>query len=122
MRQGVITGPTTFAVTDAPVPSLQGPEEILVRTAVSGICSGDLMPWYLQKKVGTVLGHEVVGRAVAVGSMLPRIQVGDLVFLHHHAPCEKCPDCDRGAVVHCATWRSSKIDPGGMAEDVRVPA
>ena len=61
MRQAVITAPTRFEVVTAPKPRLQEPGEILLRTAACGICSGDLMPWYLEKKVGAVLGHEVVG-------------------------------------------------------------
>jgi L-iditol 2-dehydrogenase len=80
------------------------------------------MPWYLAKKVGTVLGHEVVGRAVEVGAAVTHIRPGDLVFVHHHAPCGGCPACARGTPVHCPQWRSSSIDPGGMAEWIRVPA
>src|SRR5262249_14308337 len=38
-----------------------------------------------------------------------------------HAPCGDCPDCRRGAAVHCRAWRTSHLDPGGMAEWVRVP-
>jgi L-iditol 2-dehydrogenase len=122
MRQAVIVGPDRFEVRTAPRPRLQTEGEVLVRTAACGICSGDLMPWYLAKKVGTVLGHEVVGWAAEVGSAVRHIRVGDLVFLHHHAPCLDCPECVRGAHVHCPTWRSSHLDPGGMAECVRVPA
>jgi L-iditol 2-dehydrogenase len=122
MRQAVIAAPDRFDVVQAPVPRLQGDGDILVRTASCGICSGDLMPWYLKKKVGTVLGHEVAGWAVAVGAAVEHVKPGDLVFLHHHAPCLACPECDRGAFVHCATWKRSKLDPGGMAEWVRVPA
>jgi L-iditol 2-dehydrogenase len=48
--------------------------------------------------------------------------VGDRVFVHHHAPCFACVACDRGDYVQCATWRATKIDPGGMAEYFRVPA
>jgi L-iditol 2-dehydrogenase len=122
MRQAVIVGPDRFEVRTAPRPRLQGEEEILVRTAACGICSGDLMPWYLAKKVGTVLGHEVVGRAEEVGPAVRHVRAGDLVFLHHHAPCLSCPECARGAHVHCPTWKASRLDPGGMAEWVRVPA
>src|SRR5947209_9348554 len=104
MRQARISGPSSFEVVAAPVPRLQGPEEILVRTAVCGICSGDLMPWYLAKKVGTVLGHEVVGRAAEVGPAVTHIRPGDLVFLHHHAPCLSCEECARGQYVHCESW------------------
>jgi L-iditol 2-dehydrogenase len=122
MRQARIAAPDRFEVVEAPVPRLQSDEDVLVRTAVCGICSGDLMEWYLRKKVGTVLGHEVVGHAVEVGSAVGHIRPGDLVFLHHHAPCLSCPECDRGTFVHCATWKRSHLDPGGMAEWVRVPA
>lgn len=121
MRQAVITAPDRLAVASAPVPQLQVPGEILVRTAACGICSGDLMPWYLEKKIGTVLGHEVVGWAAEVGGGVARVRAGDLVFFHHHAPCLHCDDCSRGAFVHCPTWRQSRLDPGGMADWIRVP-
>jgi L-iditol 2-dehydrogenase len=122
MRQALIVGPERFEVVTAPRPRLEGDSEILVQTVACGICSGDLMPWYLARKVGTVLGHEVVGRAIAVGRSVTLIRPGDLVFLHHHAPCGNCPECRRGAFVHCPTWRSSRLDPGGAAEFIRVPA
>src|SRR5262245_60301293 len=105
MRQARIAGPTSFEVVTAPVPRLRGPGEILVRTAVAGICSGDLMPWYLAKKAGTVLGHEVVGWAVEVGPEVKHVRPGALVFLHHRAPCLDCPACARGDHVHCPAWR-----------------
>lgn len=122
MRQAVIVAPERLDVVDAAVPELHGDGEVLVRTAASGICSGDLMPWYLAKKVGTVLGHEVVGWAVEVGSAVRHVRPGDLVFMHHHAPCGACSTCRRGALVHCPAWKASRLDPGGMAEWVRVPA
>jgi L-iditol 2-dehydrogenase len=122
MRQAVIVSPSRFEVVEAPTPTLRGPDEVLVQTEACGICSGDLMPWYLEKKVGKVLGHEVVGRAIEVGGQVAHVRVGDLVFFHHHAPCQACIECERGAYVHCPTWRSSAIDPGGMAEYIRLPA
>jgi L-iditol 2-dehydrogenase len=121
MRQAVIVAPDRFAVRDAPRPTLRGADELLVRTAACGICSGDLMPWYLAKKVGTVLGHEVIGWAEEVGPGVAHVRRGDLVFFHHHAPCGRCAECEREAFVHCRTWRASGLDPGGMAEWVRVP-
>jgi L-iditol 2-dehydrogenase len=122
MQAARIIGPTTFEVVETPVPRLSAPGEILLRTAACGICSGDLMPWYLEKKVGTVLGHEIVGWAAEAGAGAKHIQRGDLVFVHHHAPCLACDNCRRGHFVHCSTWRQSRLDPGGMAEWIRVPA
>ena len=122
MRQGVITSPTTFAIEEVSEPTLQSPGDIILQTATSGICSGDLMEWYLERKVNTVLGHEVVGNAVEVGASIDHIRMGQLVFAHHHAPCMECRFCRAGDHVQCATWRNTRLDPGGMAEFVRVPA
>lgn len=121
MLQAVIVAPDRFEVRSVPRPVI-GDGEVLLRTIACGICSGDLMPWYLAKKVGTVLGHEPVGRAVEVGRGVGHIKPGDLVFAHHHAPCLDCDECMRGAYVHCATWKRTALDPGGMAEYIRVPA
>lgn len=122
MQQAVIRTPTHFELQDVPVPVLQDDDELLLRTAACGICSGDLMEWYMQRKVGRVLGHEVVGYAEEVGSGHRDIERGDLVFAHHHAPCGECRFCRAGDYVHCSTWRSSELDPGGMAEFIRVPS
>jgi L-iditol 2-dehydrogenase len=122
MRQAVIVSPEAFEVRTAPRPQLQNPGEVLIRTAACGICSGDLMSWYLAKKVGTVLGHEMVGWAVEIGPDVQGISPGDLLFVHHHAPCLACAACSRGDHVHCQTWKTSQVEPGGMAEFLRIPA
>ena len=108
-------------VVEAPVPAI-GPGEALMRTRAAGICGSDLIGWYVKKKAGQVLGHEVVGELVAVGEGVTGFAVGDRVVPHHHAPCFACDACRAGRFVHCAAWRSSRLDPGGMAEFVRIPA
>lgn len=106
---------------EAAVPAL-GPEEVLVRTLACGICSGDVTPWYIRKKAPIVFGHEPVGEVVAVGDAVEHLQPGMRVFAHHHVPCLQCRACDRGEFVQCATWRATRLDPGGMADFFRVPA
>lgn len=93
-----------------------GPSDILVRTRACGICSGDIMPWYIRRKAGAVLGHEPVGVVEEAGASVRDFRRGDRVFVHHHAPCFSCAACRRGEYVQCATWRATKIDPGGMSE------
>ncbi|TAM58327.1 sorbitol dehydrogenase [bacterium] len=95
--------------------------ELLVRTRASGICSGDLMDWYVRRKAPLVLGHEPAGEVVALGEGVEGFQIGDRVALHHHAPCFACAYCRRGAYVHCPAWRSSRLVPGGIAEYILVP-
>src|SRR5579885_2730292 len=102
-------------VEDHPTPQ-PGPGDILVRATACGICSGDIMPWYIRRKAPLVLGHEPVGVVEEVGSAVREFHRGDRVFVHHHAPCFECASCRRAEYVQCATWRATKIDPGGMAE------
>ena len=108
-------------IEDVPVPAI-GPGEALVRARACGICSGDVVPWYIRKKAPLVFGHEPVGEIAAVGEGVTAFRPGDRVFVHHHAPCFRCRACARGEFVQCPTWKQSQIDPGGMAEFFRVPA
>jgi L-iditol 2-dehydrogenase len=93
-----------------------GPDDLLVRVTACGICSGDIMPWYIRRKAPLVLGHEPVGVVAETGSAVHSFRPGDRVFVHHHAPCFDCGPCRRGEYVQCATWRTSHLMPGGMAE------
>lgn len=99
-----------------------GPDDILVRASACGICSGDIMPWYIRRKAPLVLGHEPVGVVEEAGAAVRGFRPGERVFVHHHAPCFGCAACRRGEYVQCATWRASKITPGGMAEYFLVSA
>ncbi len=108
-------------IEEQPIPSI-GPDEALVRARACGICSGDVVAWYIRRKAPLVFGHEPVGEVVEVGAAVQNVRAGDRVFVHHHAPCWKCRACARGEFVQCEVWRQSHIDPGGMAEFFRVPA
>ena len=99
-----------------------GPTDILVRASACGICSGDIMPWYIKRKAPLVLGHEPVGIVEAAGASVRNFKRGDRVFVHHHAPCFQCAACRRGEYVQCPTWRATNISPGGMAEFFLVSA
>ena len=108
-------------IEEQPVPAI-GPGEALVRARACGICSGDVVPWYIRKKAPLVFGHEPVGEIAAGGEGVRDFRPGDRVFVHHHAPCFRCRACARGEHVQCPTWKQSQLDPGGMAEFFRVPA
>lgn len=120
MRAAVLYDVDDIRIEQRPVPELAD-GEILVRTQASGICSGDVMGWYIKRKAPLVLGHEPAGIVESVRGA-SEFAAGDRVFVHHHAPCFECRACSRGDFVQCATWRGSRIDPGGIAEYFRVPA
>ena len=106
-------------IADEPIPQCP-PGGLLVRTEACGLCSGELMSWYMDKKIPHVLGHEVAG--IIQESQNDRFPVGSRVFPHHHAPCLKCEICKEGRHVHCEQWKRTKLLPGGMAEFFAVPS
>ena len=121
MKALVYYGADDLRVEEVPVPE-PGPGEILVRVRASGVCSGEAMDWYMARKAPLVPGHEPAGDIVAVGSGVEGFQVGDRVFAHHHVPCMTCEACRRGRYVQCPLWREKTIQPGAMAEYMKVSA
>jgi len=121
MRAAVMYAPDDIRIEERPLPQLQ-PGDALLRMAACGVCGSDMMPWYVRKKAPFVFGHEPAGTIVALaGETQAGPLLGERVFAHHHVPCFACEECAAGRYVHCALWRSSALDPGGMAEYVRVP-
>lgn len=120
MRAAVLYDVDDIRIEERDVPEI-GAGELLVHTRASGICTGDVMAWYVRRKAPLVLGHEPAGVVAAVGEGVTEFAPGDRVFVHHHAPCFSCRSCERGDYVQCATWRKTSIDPGGLAEYFRVP-
>ena len=119
MRVARYVGQGQVAIVDEPVP-ICAPGGLLVKTEACGLCSGELMDWYMDRKIPHVLGHEVVGKVVESNDN--RFPIGSRVFPHHHAPCLSCEACAAGHTVHCEQWKRTKLVPGGMAEFFAVPA
>jgi len=105
---------------EIPTPKI-GPGELLVKVLASGICGSDVMEWYRIKKAPRVLGHEIAGEIVEVGSGVDQYKIGDRVFVSHHVPCNTCQYCLNGFHTLCDTLRNTNFDPGGFAEYIRIP-
>lgn len=113
-------GAGRIALEERPDP-VAGPGELVVRVRACGLCGSDLMTWYQDPRAPVVLGHEPVGEVVAAGPGAPR-EPGERVHVHHHVPCMICGLCRAGRHTLCPAFRRSRIDPGGLAELIRVPA
>ena len=74
----------------------------------------------MARKLPAVLGHEPVGEVVEVGDGVTGIAPGDSVAIHHHAACGACRVCAAGHETLCPRFRSTRLDPGGFAEYVRI--
>ncbi len=106
-------------IVQEPLPACP-PGGLLVKTLACGLCSGELMSWYMDRKIPHVLGHEVCAEVIV--SQDERFTVGMRVFPHHHAPDLSSALSRRGAEVHDPQWRATKLIPGGMADFFGVPA
>jgi L-iditol 2-dehydrogenase len=99
-----------------------GPAELLLRLRGCGLCGSDIVKLVGPIAHPMVLGHEVVGDVVEVGSGVSGFAVGDRAVAAHHVPCGACHYCRRGSGSMCRAFKASNLDPGGFAEYVRVPA
>ncbi len=121
MKKAILYNSRDIRVVEAPEPEV-GPEDMLVKVKVCGICTGELMEWYVDRKAPYTPGHEFVGVVVRLGERVEGFSVGDRVFVHHHAPCMECEYCRFGDYVHCPVWRRGGVEPGGFSEYVKVPS
>jgi L-iditol 2-dehydrogenase len=116
----------SFAAGDVRVEELEepepGPGEVVCRVLACGVCASDVTDWYVAPRLPAVLGHEPAGVVRAVGAGVEGVAVGDRVAIHHHAPCGECRRCRRGHETLCERFRATRLEPGGFAEQVLVPA
>src|SRR5205085_1038713 len=77
----------------------------------------------LWSNLGTVIGHEFVGKIAAVGSNVHGHNVGDLVSVEGHIVCGRCRNCLAGRRHLCANTLGVGVNrDGAFAEYVTVPA
>jgi L-iditol 2-dehydrogenase len=119
MRVARSLSPREVAIEEQPDP-VAGPGEVVCRVLACGVCGSDVSETYVARKLPGVLGHEVVGEVLELGSGVGGVRVGDRVVIHHHVPCGECRRCRRGHETLCDQFRSTALDPGGFAERVRL--
>ena len=83
-----------------PVPSIQKPNDVLVRTDACSICGTDVHvlsdpPGFAGTK-GIVLGHECVGEVLETGASVTSLSPGDKVVLIPNIYCGNCHYCRIG--------------------------
>jgi propanol-preferring alcohol dehydrogenase len=105
-----------------PVP---GPKEILVKISACGVCHTELdeIEGRLPPELPIVLGHQIVGRIVTLGSGATKFHVGDRVGIAWiHSACGKCHFCLEGKENLCLEFRGTGCHAnGGYAQATVVP-
>jgi threonine 3-dehydrogenase len=112
---------------DVPEPEI-GINDVLIKVLRTGICGTDLHihswdDWARRTiPVPLVVGHEFVGRIVAVGSNVSDFGPGDLVSGEGHLVCGRCRHCLAGQRHLCAHTRGIGVNhAGAFAEFIALP-
>lgn len=129
MKQVFVSDMQKYRLVEAPMPKLQAPTDVIVKTTVTTVCGSDVhileghmgIPW------GFALGHEFVGRVHEVGSEVRNVKVGDRVVAPAAPFCGQCANCKRGQIQLCqrggifGSGTTFGNLGGAHAEFVRVP-
>ncbi|MDN5761028.1 MAG: NAD(P)-dependent alcohol dehydrogenase [Microlunatus sp.] len=106
MQASVLSGIQELRVEPVSTPSVAS-DEVLVRVAAVGVCGSDTH-YFRHGRIGDfvveaplILGHEVSGRIVAVGSDVSPARIGERVAVEPQKNCRRCRECRAGRYNLC---------------------
>jgi threonine 3-dehydrogenase len=112
---------------EVPVPDI-GINDVLVKVDRTGICGTDvhIYNWddWARKTIPVpmVVGHEFVGRIVAMGANVQDVREGDIVSGEGHVVCGRCRNCLAGRRHLCAHTQGVGVNrAGAFADYVALP-
>jgi S-(hydroxymethyl)glutathione dehydrogenase / alcohol dehydrogenase len=113
MKAAVLYEPNTPLVIEEISVRKPQAHEVLIRTAVAGLCHSDLhfMEGLYPHPLPMVLGHESAGIIEQVGSEVTYVKPGDHVVTCLSVFCGTCENCNTGRPVLC-TNTDVKMPPG----------
>jgi threonine dehydrogenase-like Zn-dependent dehydrogenase len=123
MRAFVIDAPgkTRVAEVERPAP---GPDEVLLRTRVVGMCGTDLSTFRGKNPLVTyprIPGHEIAATIEETGSAVPeQFRAGLNVTLSPYTSCGKCASCKRGRVNACQFNQTLGVQREGAMKEFFV--
>ena len=116
MKASFYQGGETMTVGDC-VPQTPGPGEVRIEVAFCGVCGTDLhiFQGHMDKRVDmpAVIGHEMAGTIVEVGTGVGDWGVGDTVVVRPLDACGDCPACQAGHAHICQNLNFLGIDTAG---------
>ena len=122
---------TPMALQEVPDPALLGPDWVVLRSRLTGICGSDTKQVFMDMgddasdfsmtafiSFPQVLGHEVVADVVEVGPEVRGLEVGQRVALQCWLSCgprgisPMCPACEAGDFSLCWSFTDGRLTPG----------
>ena len=118
MRAALLTGygaPLALETVPRPVPKA---DEVLVKIEASGVCFTDVHIWRgdhaAPDPLPLIMGHEGVGRVVALGAEEGRLKIGDRVGIGYvFGACGHCKECLTGGENYCGDFDATGFNVSG---------
>lgn len=125
MRAAVFSRPGELHVQEVPTPQ-PGPGDLLIRSTCTTLCGTDVRIFRGEKtagvRPGVILGHEIAGEIVEVGTAVHGYQVGEQVSVLPMVCCGRCIPCISGKQHMCEQPElfSYGLD-GSLADYMLIP-
>jgi L-gulonate 5-dehydrogenase len=125
MKAVMINKPYDLQIIEMDKPVITEHDNVLIKMKAAGICGSDVHIYHGQNAAATyprVIGHEMVGEVVEVGSNATKIKVGDRVIVDQVVNCGECYACKKGRGNVCANLKVRGVHiHGGYCEYIAVP-
>lgn len=124
MKVARFEGPGNLSVIDVPKPT-PGPKEILIKVKSCATCGTDAKIFkhgHPRLKPPQVIGHEISGEVVELGSQISGFELGARVQVIAAIPCGDCWLCKSDRMTICENQLSMGYQfAGGFAEYMVIP-
>ncbi|MDF2037922.1 zinc-binding alcohol dehydrogenase family protein [Cytobacillus oceanisediminis] len=125
MKAVQIPSAMEMEVIDIETPVISDPDEVLVKVKRVGICGSDMHIYHGTNPLATyprIVGHEVAGEVVKVGSNVSGIKPGDHVVAEPIRYCGECYACRKGRPNVCQSLSVFGVhEDGGLREFFVLP-
>ena len=121
-------------VEDVPMPTIEHPDDIIVKVTTAAICGSDLHMYEGRTgaEAGITFGHENMGTVEEVGAGVTLLQKGDRVVMPFNVADGRCRNCEEGKTAFCTgvnpgfaggAYGYVAMGPyrGGQAQYIRIP-
>jgi L-iditol 2-dehydrogenase len=127
MRAAYLETEQHLVMTEAEMPVIRSPDQVLIRVKTVGVCGSEVHAFqgtHPFRKAPVVLGHEMAGVVSSAGDAVARFKPGDRVIVDPQWTCGTCACCRAGDINLCPSKKvlGTVSWPGAFGEYVVVPA
>ncbi len=123
MKAAVLEGIDKLTVKEVETPKVTE-DSLLLKVRACAVCGSDIRIYHYgnpRVKYPQIIGHEIAGDVVEVGSRVKRFKPGDRVAIGADVPCGECSFCRDGIGNNCPiNYAMGYQFPGGFAEYILV--